>query len=418
MDAGDDADRPMDAADDGLGAGAAGQSADATEPIDTGARDAQLNAVTGLAGRERVRAFDLAAGLAVFFMILVHVLWHWGRPETWTTPIGEAISYAAGPTAAPVFVFLMGASLGAARQARTSTLVTRGLWLLFLGYVLNFLRGVIPGSLGTAFGVVTPDQIWPYTPWWLATTVDLHHVVGLSLCAIALLRTRSQPNAWWLVLGGLIVLASPWLRTVQFGTPLLDAPLTPILGSAPNVYYAVVPWLVYPLAGAVFGAAMARAIDRTRLFRRGAAIGMVLLLLGGALILATHPGFDVFTYWRQPPAFPVAIMGVILVWLALCDAVTRFRAIDRRLTVVYGWSHRVIAMYFTHWILVGWGAGIVGFRALGLGPVLVAMAVAVVLTSYLSRFAVKLEASPWLRRAPGGSEVAVEVEVPAEAAAA
>ena len=377
------------------------------------ARGEDLNAVTGLAGRERIRAFDLAAGLAVFFMILVHVLWHWGSPETWTTPIGETISYAAGPTAAPVFVFLMGASLGAARQARASTLVTRGLWLLFLGYVLNFLRGVIPGSLGTAFGVVTPEQIAPYTPWWLATTVDLHHVVGLSLVAIALLRTRVQPGAWWLVLAGALVLLSPWLRTVQFGTPLLDAPLTPILGSAPNVYYAVVPWLAYPLAGAVFGAAIARAPDRTRLFRRGAAVGLALLLVGGAMILATRPGFDVFTYWRQPPAFTVAIMGIILLWLALCDAVTRIPAIDRRLAVVYGWSNRVIAMYFTHWILVGWGAGLVGFRALGLPQVLLAMAAAVVLTSYLSRFAVKLEASPWLRRAPGGSEVAVEVEVAA-----
>lgn len=375
---------------------------------------ADRNAVTGLVGRERVRAFDLAAGLSVLFMILVHILWHWGRPETWTTPVGEAISYAAGPTAAPVFVFLMGASLGAARQAKASTLVTRGLWLLFLGYVLNVLRGVIPGSLGTALGIVTPEQIWPYTPWWLATTVDLHHVVGLSLVAIALLRTRWEPNAWWLVLGGMIVLASPWLRTVTVGTPLLDAPLTPILGSAPNVYYAVVPWLVYSLAGAVFGRAIARTADRRRLFRRGAAVGLVLLLIGGVLILLTKPGFDVYTYWRQPPAFPVAIMGVILVWLALCDAVTRIEAVDRRLGIVYGWSRRVIAMYFTHWILVGWGAGIVGFRALGLGPVLLAMAAAVVLTSYLSRFAVLLEANPWFRRAgTGGSEVAVEVEVAA-----
>lgn len=66
------------------------------------------NAVTGLDERDRIRAFDLAIGLAVFFMILVHVLWHWGAPPTWTTPIGEAISFAAGPTAAPVFVFLMG----------------------------------------------------------------------------------------------------------------------------------------------------------------------------------------------------------------------------------------------------------------------------------------------------------------------
>jgi uncharacterized membrane protein len=51
--------------------------------MDAGA--GELNAVTGLVGRERVRAFDLAAGLAVFFMILVHILWHWGSPQTWTT---------------------------------------------------------------------------------------------------------------------------------------------------------------------------------------------------------------------------------------------------------------------------------------------------------------------------------------------
>jgi len=377
-----------------------------------GARFESTNAVTGIAGRDRIRAFDLAAGLAVFFMILVHVLWHWGRPETWTTPIGEAISYAAGPTAAPVFVFLMGVSLGAARQARAHPLVVRGLWLLFLGYVLNFLRGVIPGSLGTAAGVVTPEQIWPYTPWWLATTVDLHHVVGLSLVAIALLRSRIQPSAIWLVLAGVLVFVAPWLRTVQFGTPLLDAPLTPVLSSAPNVYYAVAPWLAYPLAGAVFGSAIARSPDRTRFFRRGALLGVGLLVVGGAMILATRPSFDVFTYWRQPPAFTVAIMGIVLVWLALCDALTRIPAVHGRLGVVYGWSDRVIAMYFAHWVIVGWGAGVVGFRALGLVPVLLAMAMAVVLTSLLSHVAVRLETSPWLRRAPGAgtSEVAVELE--------
>src|SRR4051794_10453634 len=95
---------------------------------------APVNAVTGIVGRERVRALDLAAGLAVFFMILVHVLWHWGVPATWTTPIGEAISYAAGPTATPVFLFLLGASLGAARRSSPGTLVARGLWLFVLGY--------------------------------------------------------------------------------------------------------------------------------------------------------------------------------------------------------------------------------------------------------------------------------------------
>jgi uncharacterized membrane protein len=375
-------------------------------------RAATPNAVTGLTGRDRIRAFDLAAGLSVFFMILIHVLWHWGRAETWTTPIGQAINYAGGPTAAPVFIFLMGASLGAARQAGTGTLVSRGLWLLFLGYVLNFVRGVIPASLGTTFGIVTWDQISPFTPWWLATMVDLHHVVGLSLIAIALLRTRSQPSASWLILAAVLVLVAPWLRGVQFGTPILDAPLTPFISAAPNVFYAVVPWLAYPLAGAVFGAAIARAPDRGRLFRRAALVGLGLLVAGGALVLVTRPGFDVFTYWHQPPAFFVAILGIILLWLALCDLVTQLPAIDRRLNIVYGWSDRVIGMYFTHWVLVGWGVGLVGFRALDLPGLIVALAAAVALTSYFSRFAVRLESSPWLRRAPRAeaSEGPLELE--------
>ena len=355
------------------------------------------NAVTGIVDRDRIRAFDLAAGLAVFFMILVHVLWHWGAASTWTTPIGEAISFAAGPTAAPVFAFLMGASLGAAPRSGFRSLAARGLWLVFLGYVLNLLRGVIPASLGLASGVITADQVAPYTLWWLGTTVDLHHMIGLSLVAIAALRTRTEPGRTWLAIAAALVLAAPWLRTVAVGSPLLDAPLTPFVGSAPNVYYAVVPWLAYPLAGAVFGAIVARAVDPTAVFRRAAVIGGLLIAFGSVLILSQRPGFDVYTYWRQPLSFAVAIFGIILAWLATCDLVTRRPWIDRHLAIVYGWSRRAIAMYFSHWIIVGWGVGLVGFRALDLGPVLLAMAAAVVATSYLSRFAVRLESSWWLR---------------------
>ena len=362
-----------------------------------------LDAVTGIAGRDRIRAFDLAAGLAVFFMILVHVLWHWGSPSTWTTPIGEAISFAAGPTAAPVFVFLMGASLGAASRTSFRSLVARGLWLVFLGYVLNFLRGVIPAALGLASGVITADEVYPYTLWWLGTTVDLHHMVGFSLVAIAALRTRVQPGWTWLALAAGLVLVAPWLRTVIVGSAILDAPLTPFIGSAPNVYYAVVPWLAYPLAGAVFGRIIARAADRTIVFRRAAGLGIALIAAGIGLITVQRPNFDVFTYWRQPVSFVVSIFGIILVWLAACDLATRRPWLDRRLGIVYGWSRRVIAMYFTHWIIVGWGVGLVGFRDLGLGPLLAAMVAAVVATSYLSRFAVRLEAS-WWRRSPREGE--------------
>lgn len=371
-----------------------------------------IHAVTGLSAGERVRAFDLAAGLAVLFMILVHVLWNWGGPGTAETPIGRAISFMAGPTATPTFLFLMGASLGAARRANIPALVVRGLWLVVLGYTLNVLRGVIPATLGLATGVITAQEIAPITQWSLLTSVDLHHVVGFSLVVIALLRSRVGPGWLWLAGAAALGLAAPFLRGFTFGTPLLDGPLTPFIGAADNVFYAVVPWLAFPLAGAVLGSAIARTHDRRALLRRTAVLGAGLLVVGLGLIAIQGPSFDVHTYWRMPASFLVSIVGIVLVWLWLCDVVTRRAAIDRRLGVVYGWSDRVIAMYFSHWIIVGWGVGLVGYHVLPLGAVLVAMAAAVLVTHHASRLIVNLEAVPWLP-SPDAKAVPAESIAPA-----
>jgi uncharacterized membrane protein len=362
----------------------------------------QADAITGAATRERVRAFDLARGLAVIFMIGVHVLWHWGAPETWTSPVGQAISFLGGPTAAPVFMFLMGASLAFSSRTSFRSLAVRGLWLLWLGYLLNFLRGVIPAYLGLQFGVVTADQIAPFTLPWLATTVDVHHMAGLSLIAIAALRIAARPGWAWLALGAGIVLAGPFVRGLEFGTPLLDAPLTPVLSGAPNVYYAVVPWIAYPLVGAVFGSFVARAADRPRVFLAGALVGVALCAAGVAWFVIDPPVFDVDTYWRMPPSYFVAISGFVLVWLYACDLAVRHVPANRAFDFLYGWSSRVIAIYFTHWLVVGWGVGIFGFRAQPLEIALVGIVVAIAATALLSRYAVGLETPRWLERLGSG----------------
>ncbi|MBI3752372.1 MAG: DUF1624 domain-containing protein [Chloroflexi bacterium] len=361
-------------------------------------RVAATNSVTGLESRERVRGFELAAGLSVLFMILVHDLWHWGSPETWTTPIGDVISVLGGPTATPVFLFVMGASLAFSPSTGFGSLAARGAWLVVLGYLLNILRGVLPASLGMATGVVTQEQIQPFTPWWLLTSVDLHHVTGLSLVVLAALRVWRRPGWSWLLLAGAIAAAEPLVHGLNFGTPLLDAPLSPVIGGAPNVFYAVVPWVAYALLGAVFGRLLVGSPDRRRFFRVGALLGLGLLAVSAVMIVATNPTFDVYTYWQGPPAFVVGIVGIVLVWLAVCDAVSRRASLRVPLRVVDYWGERVIPMYFMHWIVVGWGCAIVGFRDLSLPQVLVASSTAVVLTTYLARFAIGLEGAPWRSR--------------------
>jgi len=362
---------------------------------------APADAVTGLATPERVRAFDLARGLAIVFMIGVHVLWHWGAPETWTSPIGQVISFLGGPTAAPVFMFLMGASLAFSSRSSFSSLAIRGLWLLWLGYLLNFLRGVAPAYLGLQAGIVTPEQIAPFTLPWLATTVDVHHMAGLSLIAIAGLRLALRPSWAWLGIAAAVVLAGPLLRGLEFGTSLLDGPLTPVLGGAPNVYYAVVPWIAFPLCGAVFGSLVAQAEGgkpRARIFRLGAVLGLALCAAGIALFAISPPTFDVGTYWRMPPSYFVAIAGLVLIWLWACDLAVRHVRANRLFAFLYAWSGRVIAIYFTHWLVVGWGVALFGFRAQPLGGALFGIAFAISATTVLSRFAIGLETPRWLER--------------------
>ena len=378
------------------------------------------DAVTGLAARDRIRGFDLARGLAVVFMIGVHVLWHWGAPETWTSPIGQVISFLGGPTAAPVFMFLMGASLAFSSRTSFGSLVVRGVWLVWLGYLLNVLRGVLPAYLGLSAGIVTEEEIAPFTLPWLLTTVDVHHMAGLSLIAIAGLSLALRPGWGWLVVAAAVVLAGPFVRGVELGTPLLDGPLTPILGGAPNVYYAVVPWIGFPLVGAAFGAVVARSVDRVRVFRWGALLGAALCTLGVGLFVVTPPTFDVDTYWRMPPSFFVAILGLVLVWLWACDVVVRHVRANRVFTFLYGWSANVIAIYFTHWLVVGWGVGIFGFRSQPLAGALFGIGVAIVATALLARFATRLETPAWLERLasrhePAGSgavKAAFEPETP------
>jgi uncharacterized membrane protein len=382
---------------------AAAVPSSATDFVSTADAAPTADAVTGLAKVERIRAFDLARGLAIVFMIGVHVLWHWGAPDTWTTPIGQVISLLGGPTAAPVFMFLMGASLAFSSRTSFSSLAVRGVWLLWLGYLLNVLRGVIPAYLGIQAGIVTPEQIAPFTLPWLATTVDVHHMAGLSLIAIAALRSVTRRPGWlWVTLAAAVVLAGPLLRGLEFGTPLLDGPLTPVLGGAPNVYYAVVPWIAFPLAGAAYGAVMARAGNdigrRIRVFRLGALLGAGMCAVGIALFLLAPPPFDVTTYWRMPPSYFIAITGLVLVWLWGCDLVVRHVRANRAFTFLYGWSANVIAIYFTHWVVVGWGVGVFGFRSQPLEGALFGIVVAIIATALLSRFAIGLETPRWLER--------------------
>jgi len=338
----------------------------------------------------RILAFDLARGLAVVFMILVHVMRHWGDPSTWTTPIGTVVSFLGGPPAAPVFMFLMGAVLAFSRRSSFGSLARRGLVLLAMGYALNLTRGTIPLSLGMATGFVTAEEVAPFTPLSLFTTVDILQLAGCSLILMAVLRRFAPPGPAWLVVAAAAVVVAPALYRQTVGLPIADALLGLLWSSGTNVYYPVLPWVVFPLAGAVVGDMVVRASDRRALIRRIGLIGVVSAVLGTVLVATVAPPLDDVTYWRLPPILLPGILGFVAAWVWLCDVVVHRMDSLVDLGVVYGWSRRVTSMYVIHWLIVAWGVAFVGFRVLDLGPVLVAMVAVLVATIVVARWRPRL----------------------------
>jgi uncharacterized membrane protein len=366
----------------------------------------------------RIQAFDLARGLAIVFMVMIHVLGHYGNNASWASPLGQVVIFLGGPTAAPVFMFLMGASLAFSRRASASRIAGRGLWLLFLAYTLNVLRGVLPATFGLASGYVTEADIAPYTPATLMTIVDIHQMAGLALLAIAALTAYLARSGGGALRAGLIGLAlvaglvSPSLWGTTTGVPPVDLGLALLWGSDWNVFFPLLPWIVYPLVGFAYGRTLVVQPDRRRFVRQMGLVGLAVGLAGVAVIAVVHPTIGVEDYWRQRPGVLLAILGLVLVWLALADVVvSRVRpnwVFDR----LYGWSGRVTAMYCIHWILIGWGVGLVGHRDLELPAAIAAMAVVLVLTDRITI------ALPFLRgprsKAPSNAERPSTL-VPAEA---
>ena len=346
-------------------------------------------------------------------MILVHTLGHYGNDATWTSALGGVLVFLGGPAAAPVFMVLMGASLAFSSRGSPRAIARRGIWLLFLAYTLNVLRGWLPATLGLSTGYVTAEDIAPYTPQVLLGIVDILQMAGLALLAIAalvLVAGTRYVRAVAIALAVSAALVAPWLWGRTTGQPYVDTALALLWGTDWNVFFPLFPWIAYPLVGFAFGRTLVARSDRRAFVRRAGIAGFGVGIAGVAAIVLTNEAIGVDDYWRQGPAIVLAILGFVLVWLAACDLVVgRLPAAVGGL--LYGWSARVTSMYCIHWILIGWGVGLFGHRDLDLPALVLVMVGLVVLTDRITAWL------PFLR-GPGARRQRVKTATPGSAAAA
>jgi len=303
--------------------------------------------------KNRILFIDLARGLAILFMVMVHVLEEISLENVQDSLFGEILEFLGGPPAAPVFMFLMGTSFVFSARSDLKQGVIRGVKLLALAYLMNFLRGTLPAWITLWLNIWSPQDLAPYTPLNLFTLVDILQFSGLALIILPFVRRYIKKPIYWLLLAFAVAVFSPHLWGRMSGIVPLDWLLTLLWGTGDMVAFPVFPWLVYPLCGMAFGVWLLSAENRQHYLRLSALAGLGCLLIG-TIITATDYEFHVGDYWRSGSGVLIWIIGFTLVELFGCSLLVNKWPTNAAFRVLYFWSSRVTAFYFIHWIIIGW----------------------------------------------------------------
>lgn len=167
---------------------------------------------------KRQAELDIARGLSVLFMVLIHTLQYSTQPSVEQSSMGTIIYFLGGVPAAPVFMFLLGVGIVYSKRADPTYLIKRGSIILLLGYVLNAMRDSMPALL---FGWMNNDSELFASSVYYFFSVDILQFAGLALIFFGLVKKFTFNNYVVLFLGLYFSLVNLFLLQIQVDNFLL-----------------------------------------------------------------------------------------------------------------------------------------------------------------------------------------------------
>lgn len=332
--------------------------------------------------KERNKTFDFVRGLAVFFMIIVHILMVYSKVEVQDSLFGWVIDFLGGPPAAPVFMFSMGVFyMLSSKSDSLKSGVVRGVKLILLGCLLSFLRDDLLGLLGSNFTTITYEGSNKLLAIW---EIDILQFAGLAYILMSLIKQYLKKPIWWLIIAVGIMIVSPALWGISSNIKVINWIFNYLWGAGDEVYFPIFGWLFYPLIGMVFGICMKAYSDTQTLFDSLLKLGLALLAIG-SVITITDFDFHIGDYYRSGPGSMIWIIGFVFVWLWIGNKIILNIRENKLFNIIYYWSKEITTIYFIHWILIMWATIIFGYEAHGILATVLLMILMVTVSHLLAK---------------------------------
>lgn len=338
----------------------------------------------------RILAIDLARGVGVIMIIIVHTLWIYGdlatQSETW---LGSVINFIGKGT--PMFLIAMGVSFTLSRNQSIGLSIKRAFYILAVGYLMNFLKFVLPALLGTvpdnfieAYGWTTPATL--NNMIHMLSTGDILQLAGISLLFMGLINKLSKSKYVLLIIALLIVFFTKEIHGFRLDITGVDYLLDLMWGAEWNVYFAVFPWFSFILIGMFFGKWYKEQNKRNSyLFGRMGIVGVVLMLIGGSLCYYNF-NYHFGDYFHLGPGGSIYLTGFNLVLLWLSNVLVSRIKYNSIFKFFYYCSERVTTIYFIQWVIICWGMGALGYQQLGITGVILLILLFILLTLVIQKF--------------------------------
>ncbi len=321
----------------------------------------------GNLSKKRIEAIDLARGIGVFFIPMAHTLLIYGssytQEESWLGLVVHFFGKWAG-----VFLIAMGFSYTLSRKNSVLSSIKRGIILMLVGYLMNFLKFIVPILLG-----IVPDSFIHAYGWeipigldkmvYLVLTGDILQLAGACLLFMGIIHKYAQKHKYLvLYIAVTVLILTEFVRGTQAGIPAIDYMLDLLWGKDWNIYFAVFPWFVFILLGMFFGYYFnenKKNVQKT--FKLMSFVGLATFIIGGALCLQNYE-FHMRDYFHTGIGGVIYLIGcnLLFFWLALF-ILKKFKS-NRITDLFFYCSRKITSIYVIQWVLICWSMGFVGYH--------------------------------------------------------
>ena len=294
---------------------------------------------------------DIARGLAVIFMILIHTTEYYWDENCFV--FGKIANFLGSPPAAPVFMFLLGCGLIYSRHNSPAELVKRGAKMLILSYVFNALVYVLPYGI---YSLINQDiECWEEY-WCQIYDTDILQFAALAFLFFALVRFLKLKPWQGLVAASIISLIGMLLNATvcEIENPLLQWITGLFWGTHEGSYFPFTSWIFYVAAGYLFADILQQTEDKKRMYIRISPISGVIFIIIAIILVNFNEWDDMMDgdfYYHQNIFMNVMYVSFVLSWLGLCYFINSILPESIR-NVMKKFSSNVTVIYVIQYILI------------------------------------------------------------------